>query len=296
MAVTGFSRLRYVTISYGVSSMVAPLHHLLMQRPTPAYGRAFDDPACGYLQPVDLDVAIKEHELLCELLTSLGVTVHQLNADSPHPDQIYTYDPALVTATGAVLLRSGKPGRRGEERFLADWFTGNGIPVTGRIEEPGTVDGGDVLWLRPGLVAIGRSLRTNQAGIDQLIPLLDQEAHVFDVPYGAGPAACLHLMSTLSMITADIALVDHPRLPAGLHALLVDLGIDIVETPPTEVDTLGTNVLAVRPGVAVAVAGNPQTMRLLEERGVEVHTFVGDEIAINGTGGPTCLTRPVLRA
>jgi len=285
-----------MAIPYGVASMVAPLQHVLVQRPSAAFGRAFDDPACGYLHPVDLEVAAKEHRLFCELLASLGVTVHQLDADSPYPDQIYTYDPALVTIEGAIVLRSGKPGRRGEERFLADWFRANAIPILGSIEEPGTVDGGDVLWLSPELVAIGRSLRTNQAGIDQLIPMLDAEVRVFDLPYAGGPGACLHLMSTLSMITDDIALVERPRMPAGLHSLLVDLGLDILDTAQGEIDSLGTNVLAVQPGVAVAVAGNPQTQRLLESRGVTVHTFGGDEIAINGTGGPTCLTRPVLRA
>jgi N-dimethylarginine dimethylaminohydrolase len=268
----------------------------LVQRPTPAFGKAFDDPACGYLHPVDLEVASKEHELFCELLTSLGVVVHQLEADSSHPDQIYTYDPALVTDEGAILLRSGKASRRGEERHLGEWFRSNEIPILGRIEAPGTVDGGDVLWLRPGLMAVGRSLRTNQAGIDQLIPMLAAEARVFDLPYAEGPAACLHLMSTLSMISDAVALVERPRLPAGLYALLQDLGVDLLDTPPEEVGSLGTNVLAVRPGVVVAVAGNPVTRRLLESRGVTVHTFAGDEIAVNGTGGPTCLTRPVRRA
>ena len=284
-----------MAIPYGVASMVAPLQHVLVQRPNAAFGGAYDDPACGYLRPVDLEVATKEHESFCELLTSLGVAVHQLNADSPYPDQIYTYDPALVTIEGAILLRSGKPGRRGEERFLADWFRANDIPIVGRIAEPGTVDGGDVLWLRPDLIAVGRSLRTNQAGIDQLIPMLDVDVRVFDLPYAGGPAACLHLMSTLSMITDDLALVERPRLPAGLHSLLEDLGVEMLDTPPGEVDSLGTNVLAVRPGIAVAVEGNPETQRLLESRGVTVYTFGGDQIAINGTGGPTCLTRPVVR-
>lgn len=285
-----------MAVPYGVASMVASLQHVLVQRPTPAFGKAFDDPACGYLHPVDLEVASKEHELFCELLTSLGVVVHQLEADSSHPDQIYTYDPALVTDEGAILLRSGKASRRGEERHLGEWFRSNEIPILGRIEAPGTVDGGDVLWLRPGLMAVGRSLRTNQAGIDQLIPMLAAEARVFDLPYAEGPAACLHLMSTLSMISDAVALVERPRLPAGLYALLQDLGVDLLDTPPEEVGSLGTNVLAVRPGVVVAVAGNPVTRRLLESRGVTVHTFAGDEIAVNGTGGPTCLTRPVRRA
>jgi len=275
--------------------MVAPLRHVLVQRPTVAFGGAFDDPASGYLHPVDLAAAQEEHEKFVATLAALGCTVHHLDADSPYPDQIYTYDPALVTDRGAILLRSGKPGRRGEEDVLADWFDKSGIPIVGRIEAPGTVDGGDVLWLRPDSVCVGRTLRTNQAGIDQLTPLLGEETHVFDVAYGAGPASCVHLMSTISIVTDELAVVEQAALPAGLHGMLRDLGVKLIDVPPDEVTSLGTNALAVRPGVIMVVEGNPMTRVALEREGVEVHTFTGNEIAINGTGGPTCLTRPVLR-
>lgn len=275
--------------------MVAPLEHVLVQRPGSAFGGAFEDPACGYLRPVDLAAAQEEHDKFTEALAALGPTVHQLDAASPYPDQIYTYDPALVTDRGAILLRSGKPGRRGEEDILAGWFEKNGIPIVGHIEAPGTVDGGDVLWLRSDIVCVGRTLRTNQAGVDQLLPLLGGEVHVFDVAYGAGPSACMHIMSTISMVSDDMAVVEMAQTPAGLHGLLVDLGVKLIAVPPDEVATLATNVLAVRPGVVMVVDGNPMTRAALEREGVEVHGFVGEEIALNGTGGPTCLTRPVLR-
>jgi len=283
-----------MAVPYGVSSMVAPLRHVLVQRPTAAFGAAFANPANGYLRPVDLDVARKEHELFVELLASLGPAVHDLDADSPYTDQIYTYDPALVTDDGAILLRSGKAARRGEEELLANWFGRNEIPLIGHIEAPGSVDGGDVFWLRPDMPCVGRSLRTNQSGIDQLAPLLG-EVHVFDVAYDAGPEACLHLMSVISMIADDLALVERGRLPAGLHSLLHDLGVRLIDVAPDEIATVATNVLAVEPGVVMTVAGNPQTRAAMEAAGVEVHEFAGDEIVINGTGGPTCLTRPVLR-
>jgi N-dimethylarginine dimethylaminohydrolase len=284
-----------MAIPFGVSSMVAPLRHVLVQRPTAAFGGAFDDPACGYLRPVDLPAALREHEAFVESLAGLGPTVHQLDADSPYPDQIYTYDPAIVTDRGAILLRSGKPVRLGEEDVLAAWFETNGIPIVGRIEEPGTVDGGDVLWLRPDIVCVGRTLRTNQAGIDQLTPLLGETPHVFDVAFGAGPSACMHLMSTISMVSDELAVVEKAALPAGLYGLLGDLGMRLIDVPPEEVLSLGANVLAVRPGVVMVVDGNPVTRAALEREGVEVHVFAGEEIALNGTGGPTCLTRPLLR-
>jgi N-dimethylarginine dimethylaminohydrolase len=168
--------------------MVAPLHHALVQAPGDAFAAAFDDPAHGFLRPVDLGAAQKEHEAFCELLDSLGVTVHHLDSRSASPDLLYTYDPALVTDDGAILLRSGKPNRRGEEDEVGAWFTTHGIPVSGRIEAPGTVDGGDVFWLRPDLVCVGRTLRTNQAGIDQMRTMLTETVEAFDVPVHRGAA------------------------------------------------------------------------------------------------------------
>lgn len=281
---------------FGAQSMTAPLTHVLVQRPHPAFGRAFEDPAAGFRHPVDLDRARQEHDAFAELLGSLGAHVHLLGADDHlSPDLVYAYDPALVTGRGAILLRSGKPGRRGEEQAMAGWFSAHGIPIIGRIEEPGTVDGGDAFWLRPDLVCVGRSLRTNRAGIVQLTELLDGEVHVFDVPYDAGPEECLHLLSVISPVADDVAVVEMARLPAGLYELLVDHGVTLVPVPPEEVGSLACNVLAVRPGVVVMLEGNPLTASRLAAAGCEVHTFAGEEICLNGSGGPTCLTRPVRR-
>lgn len=283
-------------VPYGVASMVAPLRSVLVQGPRQAFGAAFDDPAYGYLHPVNLDVAAKEHRELCELLASLGVTVHQLDSDASFADMVYTYDPALVTREGAILLRSGKAPRLGEETVLGDWFVANDIPIVGQIAAPGTVDGGDVFWLDESTLCIGRTLRTNQSGIDQLAAMVGETVHVFDVAYDAGPAACLHLLSTISMVREDLAVVDLKRLPAGLYSLLVERSVELVPIPDEEIASLGPNVLAVRSGVAVILAGNPGTKAALQAAGVEVHEFAGGEIAVNGSGGPTCLTRPLLRA
>ncbi|MFO7548964.1 MAG: arginine deiminase family protein [Acidimicrobiia bacterium] len=283
-------------VPFGASSMTAPLTHVLVQRPHAAFGRAFDDPASGFRHPVDLVGARREHDRFTELLASLGAEVHLLGADDhPSPDLVYAYDPALVTDRGAILLRSGKPGRRGEERAMAAWFEAHGIPIAGRIEVPGTVDGGDVFWLQPDVACVGRSLRTNRAGIEQLAGLLDGDLHVFDVPYDAGPAECLHLLSVISPVAADLAVVEMARLPAGLYELLADFGVLLVPVPPEEVASLGCNVLAVRPGVVVMLEDNPVTASRLAAAGCEVHTFDGREICHNGSGGPTCLTRPVRR-
>lgn len=285
-----------MAVPYGVASMVAPLHHVLVHEPGEAFGSAFDNPAYGYLRPVNLDAAVKEHMALCELLESLGVTVHHLRSDATYADLVYTYDPALVTQHGAILLRPGKAERLGEEGELENWFRANGIPIVGRIEAPGTADGGDIFWLAEDILCVGRSLRTNQAGIDQLTELVAERVHVFDVAYDAGPAECLHLLSTISMVRDDLAVVDLKRLPAGLYSLLLEHGVELIAVPDGEIGSLGPNVLAVRPGVVVLLEGNPGTRAALEAAGVEVHEFAGGDIAVNGSGGPTCLTRPLHRA
>jgi N-dimethylarginine dimethylaminohydrolase len=279
----------------GAQSMTAPLRDVLVKRPGAAFGRAFEDPAHGFRYPVDLQLAQREHDAFTDLLVSLGVRVHELGAETDSPDLVYTFDPLLVTDRGAIALRSGKPTRRGEEAALEAWTTVHGIPTLGRIEDPGTVDGGDTFWLRPDLLCIGRSLRTNRAGAAQLAGLVGGRVEVFDVPYGDGPAECLHLLSVISPVADELAVVYLPLLPAGLYELLLEESIRLVAVPDEELPTLGCNVLAVRPGVVVLAEGNPIVARLLADAGCEVHTYPASQIGINGSGGPTCLTRPLLR-
>ena len=141
--------------AFGAQSMTAPLRDVLVKRPGPAFGRAFDDPAHGFLHPVDLAVAQREHDAFVELLAGLGPTVHELGVESDSPDLVYQFDPLLVTDRGAIPLRAGKPNRRGEELVVEAWVNGQGIPTLGRIEPPGTIEGGDTFWLRPDLLCIG---------------------------------------------------------------------------------------------------------------------------------------------
>ncbi|MFT3775931.1 MAG: arginine deiminase family protein [Minicystis sp.] len=284
------------TRTFGAESMTDPLREVLVKRPGAAFGRAFAEPAHGFLHPVDLARAQREHDALCAVLTGLGVTVHELGVETDSPDLVYTFDPALVTERGAILLRSGKPNRRGEEEALAAFFAARSVPILGRIEAPGTVDGGDTFWLRPGLFAVGRSLRTNGVGAAQLAALVGGDVRTFDVPYGNGPGECLHLLSLISPVADDLAVAHLPQLPSSLYELLGDLGVLLVPVPPEEVPTLGCNVLAVRPRVVVMAEGNPRTEAALRAHGCEVHTFPAGEVGVNGGGGPTCLTRPILRA
>jgi N-dimethylarginine dimethylaminohydrolase len=245
---------------------------------------------------VDLDRAQREHDGLVDVLDGLGARVHLLD-DEPadDPDLVYVFDPLLVTDAGAIPLRPGKPNRAGEPVIVERYLNDQGIPTVGRIEAPGTVEAGDTVWLRDGLFVIGRTLRTNDAGARQLAAIVGGDARIVDVPYWKGPAELVHLMSVISPVSDDLAVVFLPLLPAGLHEWLVELGIRLVEVPEDEYPTLGCNVLAVRPGVVVVADGNPVTRRRLESAGVEVHAIPLREVGENGSGGVTCLTRPILR-
>ncbi|MBI3750562.1 MAG: arginine deiminase [Chloroflexi bacterium] len=283
---------------YGAQSMSAPLREVLAVRPGIEFGAAYDDPAHGFLHACDLELARREHAAFVDTLASLGPTVHVLDGDELDvgPDSAYPFDPLLVTDRGAIPLRPGKPSRRAEPAALEAWMAGAGIPVAGRIEAPGTIEGGDTLWLRPDLFCIGRTLRTNDAGARQLAGLVGGDVRVFDLPYWRGPAELIHLMSVISPIADDLAVVFLPLLPVGLWELLNELDIRMIEVPEEEFATLGCNVLAVRPGVVILAEGNPATRAALVVAGCEVHTYPATEIGINGSGGPTCMTRPILRA
>ncbi|HEX2589318.1 MAG TPA: arginine deiminase family protein [Gaiellales bacterium] len=284
------------TRTFGAQSMTAPLRDVLVKRPAAAFGAAFDDPAVGFLHPVDLAAAQREHDTFTALLSDLGASVHELG-DEHDPDLTYTFDPALVTDRGVVPLRPGKPNRVGEELVIEGWCNAHGIPTAGRIESPGTAEGGDTFWLDDRTLCVGRTLRTNRAGVAQLVDILqpEVEVEVFDVPYWKGPAELIHLMSVISPIADDLAVVFMPLLPCGLLELLQLRGVRMVEVPEEEFLSLGCNVLAVAPGVAVMADGNPVTRARLEAAGAEVHVFQAGEVGVNGSGGPTCLTRPILR-
>jgi len=280
---------------FGAQSMSAPLRDVLVKRPGPAFGKAFDDPAHGFLHPVDLEVARREHDAFVETLAALGPRVHVLDVELETPDLVYTFDPLLVTDRGAIPLRPGKPNRAPEPATIEAWTRAAGIPTVGRIEAPGTIEGGDTFWLRPDLFCIGRTLRTNSEGARQLAALVGGDVRIFDVPYWRGPAELIHLMSVISPVADDLAVIYPPLLPVGLWELLGELGIRLIEVPDGEFPTLGCNVLAVRPGVVILAERNPRTSAALVAAGCEVHTYPATEIGINGSGGPTCMTRPILR-
>jgi len=245
----------------------------------------------------DPDAIAQEHSAFREALAAAGAeVVCGDTAVDGDPDAVYAYDPVLMTPAGAIPLRPGKEGRRSEPHAALADLERAGVPVLKGIRPPGTAEGGDMFFLDEEALAVGRGYRTNDAGIEQLRALLpDVEVLAFDLPHLNGPAECLHLMSFISPLDTDLA-VGYPRLmPVRLMEALAERGIELVEVPEEEFDTMGPNVLALGGRRALALEGNPETKRRMEAAGVDVRTYRGQEVSRNGDGGPTCLTLPVVR-
>ena len=283
-------------------SDVAPLRRVVLKHARDAFQspRRIDEQwrALHYLARPDFDEACRESDAFAALLEALGVSVEWMPADDVGMDSLYVRDASIVTDRGAILCHMGKRARAEEPAHHRTAYAALGLPVVGTIEGDGTVEGGDVTWLSPSCLAVGRGYRTNQSGIDQLRSLLPNDVELLAVPlpHWKGPNDVFHLMSVLSPLAEDLLLVYSPLLPVPFRESLLDRGFELVEVPDGEFDSMGCNVLAVSPRVAVAVAGNPETARRLEAAGVEVHTYPGQEISQKGCGGPTCLTRTLERA
>jgi dimethylargininase len=281
--------------AYGAQSMWAPLRRVLVRAPDPASVAAWQ--AYGWRGEPDPVRLAEEHEAFRGLLADVGAEV--VVGETPagvSPDAIYVYDPALVTDDGAILLRPGKEGRRIEVDTMAADLVAAGVPIAARLEAPAQVEGGDAIWLDERTLLVGIGYRTNEAGVEALRDALpDVNVLAFDLPHVTGPADVLHLMSLLSPLDRDLAVVYLPLLPVRLVQLLTDRGVELVEVPEDEFWTMGPNVLALAPRVALALDGNPVTRRRLEEAGVDVRVYRGDQLSRLGDGGPTCLTRPLLR-
>ncbi len=252
--------------------------------------------AYGWRAAPDHAAAVAEHEAFCGLLEDAGAEVVLSRHDPGNPDAIYTYDPVLVGRDGAVLLRPGKEARRGEPAALAPVLESAGVPVAAEIQAPVVAEGGDTVWLDDETLLVGVGYRTSDAAVDALGRAFSGvEVLAFDLPHWNGEAAVMHLMSFLSPLDRDLALV-YPRIaPVRLLRLLAERGIAVVEVPDDEFETQGSNVLALGPRRSLALEGNDETRRRMERAGVDVLTYRGDEISRKGDGGPTCLTRPLLR-
>jgi dimethylargininase len=286
--------MQELTRAYGAQHMTAPLRRVLVRPPQAADLPSWRD--LGWRSAPDGAALAAEHESFCVLLADAGADVVASDGDAGNLDAIYTFDPVLVTDDGALLLQPGKPQRRDEPAVLVPALEAAGVPIVARLEGDELAEGGDTLWLDHDTLLAGRSYRTNDAGLEALRRALPQvDVITFDVPHLRGAAEVLHLLSLLSPLDDDLVVAYLPLLPARLVELLRDRDISIVEVPDEEFETMGPNVLALAPRVALAVEGNDVTRRRMEHAGVEVIVYRGRELS-KGDGGPTCLTRPLLRA
>ena len=253
----------------------------------------------GFRDASDFSTAQMQHGILCRLLGESGAEVVCLpRTESLTLDAVYAHDASLATDFGLVLMNPGKKSRVAEARAHANFCGLLGIPVFGEIEPPGSSESGDMVWLDSRTLLIGEGYRTNRAGIEQMRALLSPknvEVLSAPLPYGQGPSSCLHLMSLMSMLDEQTILVDLPWLAVGTVELLKPRGFRLIEIEYSERDTLACNVLALGKARLIAIEENAKTNQRLREAGFEVRTFPGSEICINGAGGPTCLTRPLLR-
>ncbi|MGD0414252.1 MAG: arginine deiminase family protein [Terriglobales bacterium] len=253
----------------------------------------------GFRRAPDFAAAQSQHEVLCELLSGGGAEVVCLPAtESLTLDAVYTHDASLATDYGLVLMNPGKKSRVAEAQAHANFCGQLGIPVFGEIGLPGTSESGDIVWLDSQTLLIGDGYRTNKAGIEQMRSLLSAKNVTVlsaPLPYGPGPSACLHLMSLMSMLDEHTVLVDLPWLAVETVELLKARGLRLIEIDYSERDTLACNVLSLGQKRLIAIEENARTNQRMRDAGFDVRTFPGSEICINGAGGPTCLTRPLLR-
>jgi arginine deiminase len=289
--------------TFGSQSMVARLRRVIVKRPEEAFlspgdiEKQWEDLA--YTRPPHAAHAARDHRRFVTLMEEAGAEVLCLPADDRTGlDSLYAHDPVLVTDRGAIIFQTGKIARRGEGPAFADAFKVWDIPILGVVDGAATAEAGDMVWLDHDTLLVGRGFRTNAAGIDRLSALLGPsgvKVIPVELPYWNGPQDVLHLMSFISLLDDDLAVVYRRLLPVSLFELLITRGVQLVDVPEAEYDTLGGNILAVSPRSLIMVKGNPITRSRLESAGCTVSEFDGSEICLPGAGGPTCLTRPLLR-
>jgi len=283
---------------FGSQSMILPLRRVLVKRPDDAFAVA-DPVKWHYTARPDLEIAQQEHDELVEILRSSGAEVIYHDEVQPgRADAIFVFDPAMVTDQGAIILSLGKALRRGEEEAMARCYETLGIPVHYTLHGQARAEGGDLLWVDHDTLAVGLGFRTNTEGLRQLREALAGAGVAIipvELPYHTGPEACLHLLSLISIVDHQLAVVYPPLLSVPFWLYLQERKFRLIEVPQDEFETMGPNVLALAPGRCLMLDGNPITQQRLEEAGCEVLTYRGDEISRKAEGGATCLTRPILR-
>ncbi|HKV79925.1 MAG TPA: arginine deiminase family protein [Candidatus Sulfotelmatobacter sp.] len=297
------SSFSQTAVAFNGHSMVAPLKRVLVCSPRVAGWNQPERVArwreLGFHHAPNFSEAQSQHDALCRELEVAGAETIGLSPSADLSlDAVYAHDASLATDLGLILMRPGKPNRVVEGGHQGSFGEQVGIATFAEITSPGSTEAGDIVWLDSKTLLIGHGYRTNAAGIAQMRAILAPKG--VDVisaplPYGPGPEACLHLMSLISLLDEHTAIVDLPWLAVETVELLKSRGFEFIEIDDSERDTLACNVLSLGGKRLLAIEENRKTNDKLRAAGFDVRTFPGSEICINGSGGPTCLTRPLLR-
>ncbi|WP_277586441.1 dimethylarginine dimethylaminohydrolase family protein [Psychrobacillus antarcticus] len=285
------------------SSMYKKLERVIVKHPNDAFisqEHLSDEwKVFNYLEKPNFEEAVREYKKFIEILEKHVPQIDYLPvSDEVGLDSIYAHDPVKFTPAGAIILKSGKKLRQPEASVYKEFLKEKEIPIIGELTGEAVSDGGDIIWLDDHTIVVGRGYRTNDEAIRQLKEITApyvEEFIVVQLPHDQGEAECLHLMSFISMVDKDLAVVHSQLMPVFFRQLLIKHGIQLIEVLKTEYDNLGCNVLALAPRVCVMIEGNETTKQQLLDAGATVYEYKGREISILGTGGPTCLTSPVIR-
>lgn len=290
-------------MNYGCQSMIGKIESILIKRPEQAFISQENLDATWeeykYFGCPDYERVLEEYAVFEQFIKENVEHVYYLPEDARTGlDSIYTHDPLKITEKGAVYFPMGKKLRSQEYLATKAYLESIGIPTLGEIKAPGKMEGGDVLWIDEKTVAIGRGYRTNDEGIRQFKELTKDvvdEYIIIPMPHGDGEDCCLHLMSIISFVDTDKAVVYSKYMPVFFREYLIEKGIQLIECSDEEYEYLGSNVLALEPGKCITIGGNPEIVKKMRDAGVEVLTYEGKELSYKGTGGPTCLTCPLKR-
>lgn len=290
-------------MKFGCQSEVNHIKSLLLKHPKDAFITQENIQSqwkeLNYLASPDYDKAVEEYDSFVEYLKKSTSEIYYLpQNDKTGLDSIYVHDPVIITNKGAILGSMGKEKRRAEPQAAGEFLLELGIPILGSITGDGKLEGGDVVWIDEHTLAVGLGYRTNKEGIKQLRELTREfvdEFIVVPLPHWKGPGDVMHLMSLISPVDHDLAVVYSRLIPVSFREWLQRRGIQLLEVPDSEFETMACNILSVSPKKCIIISGNPQTKKMLEDKDVEIWEYGGEEISIKGAGGPTCLTRPLLR-